>query len=186
MRTCGRPWLRILSDLKADSTQLQSISIRLLDFSQDSNLIHFYEVWKSTEIWAATRFEPTMVSLNQLQSTGVLSSTKQTIAAKVASYRVTLEVLRSGGENYYNRVEETFRMFYEMTDYIKNQTHSIRRILDVDNPCPADSIEYHFGQLRNTFLHLKRNKELQRGAFRKGLSKIRNLLVLFEERAQEK
>lgn len=152
---------------------------------------------------------------------------------------------------------------------IESQIRSIDRILDVDNPCPLDSIEYHFdqimyhfrwpdvkstgiGQLRNSktiypdselisvvnnyytwteylkastpyqyiipqnafnewllvnelfianknlyqtdpllyrqlkhrLSHLRRNKELQRGSFRLGLSKIENLLVLFEERAE--
>lgn len=120
-------------DLKADSTHLQTIiegnikkiasldsfvSIRLLDFSQQANLITFYEVWKPTEMWDPKRFEPTMVSLNQLESTGVLSSTKEAIATKVASYKVTLEELRTLSNNYYNHVEETFRMLYEMTDYI--------------------------------------------------------------------
>lgn len=123
----------LLRDLKADSTHLQNIieknikqtasldsfiSIRLLDFSQQSNLITFYEVWKPIKMWEATRFEPTMVSLNQLESTGVLSSTKATIATMVASYNVTLEELRTSSNNYYNHVEETFRMFYGMTDYI--------------------------------------------------------------------
>ena len=150
---------------------------------------------------------------------------------------------------------------------ISNQILSIERILDEENPCPQDSVEYHFGQfmyhfrwpdvkstgigqLRNSktihpdselisevnnyytwteylksstpyqyiipqndfnewllqnglvivngdlkfmdpvtyrqlrfrLLHLKRNKELQRGSFRVGMSKIINLLNVFDTR----
>jgi len=34
---------------------------------------------------------------------------------------------------------------------IESQIHSIERVLDVDNPCPLDSIEYHFGQFMYHF-----------------------------------
>lgn len=34
---------------------------------------------------------------------------------------------------------------------IESQIHSIDRILNVDNPCPPDSIEYHFGQIMYHF-----------------------------------
>jgi len=125
--------ISLLSDLKADTSKLQEIiehnnrkqnalasfiEIRLLDFSQKKNLIVFYEEWKPTEMWASVRFEPTMATLNQLESTGLLSSTEQTIAADVASYIVTLEVLKTESNNYYKHVEETFRMIYRMADYI--------------------------------------------------------------------
>ena len=79
----------LLSDLKTDSIHVQTvidenirkmnaldsfIRIRYLDLSRQSNLIIFYTKLKPCEMWSATNFEPTLATLNQLESTGVLSS----------------------------------------------------------------------------------------------------------------
>lgn len=122
----------LLSDLKADSIKLQEvieennrkqnaldlfIEIRHLDFSQKSNLINFYEVWKPIEMWSNVVFEPTMATLNQLESTGVLSSTSETIAASIASYNVSLEMIGLFNDIGHRHTEQTMQMMYDLTDY---------------------------------------------------------------------
>lgn len=122
----------LMSDLKADSTRLQEIieennrrqnaldsfiEIRHLDFRQKSNLITFYEVWKPIQMWNNVVFEPTMVTLNQLESTGVLSSTRETVAASIASYNVSLEMIDVFNDIGHRHTEQTMQMMYDLTDY---------------------------------------------------------------------
>ena len=122
-----------LNDLKTDSIQLQEIieantrkfaaleafiKIRLLDFNQKSNLHLFYDSWKPIGMWSAINFDPTKATLNQLKSTGALSSIEPTIAAAIALYDVSLEKNKFEAANYYKHTEETFRMIYDMMDYI--------------------------------------------------------------------
>ena len=119
----------LLSDLKADSIRTKELieinikkqnalksflPIRHLDFTQQSNLNIFYDRWKPIAMWDAAYFEPTRTTINQLKSTGVLSSTEPELAASFASYDVTLERNEFWTDNYYSHVEETFRMIYEM------------------------------------------------------------------------
>lgn len=123
----------LLKDLETDSFRLHGlieennrkmvaldsfIKIRHLDFSNTSNLVLFYERWKPTNMWGAVRYDPTRAALNQLQSTGMLSTVEPAISANISAYGVLLEYNEFASENYYNHVEETFRMIYEMTDYI--------------------------------------------------------------------
>lgn len=123
----------LLNDLEMDSMRLQElieennrkmialdsfIKIRHLDFSNTSNLNIFYEKWRPIEMWAVVSFKPTRATLNQLQSTGMLSTVEPVLSASISTYAVFLEQNEFNSENYYNHVEETFRMIYKMTDYI--------------------------------------------------------------------
>lgn len=123
----------LLNDLKTDSIQLQEIieantrksealgsfiEIRNLDFNQKTNLYLFYDSWKPIGMWSAINFDPTKATLNQLKSTGALSSIEPTLAAAIALYDVSLEKNKFEAANYYKHTEETFRMIYDMTDYI--------------------------------------------------------------------
>lgn len=85
--------------------------------------------------------------------------------------------------------------YYTWTEYLKESTPYqyivpqndfnewlVKNELITVNLDLPDTDPVKYNQLKIRLQHLKRNKELQRGAFRQGLRRIKNLLVLFEER----
>jgi hypothetical protein len=155
-------------DIANIESQIQSID-RVLDENYpcpvDSIEFHFGQFMYHFR-WPDVK----ATGIGQLRNSKTIDPDSELISA-VNNYYTWTEYLKESTPYQYIMPQNEFNEWL-----LQNELYVISENLQYKDPV-------RFRQLKHRLLHLKRNKELQRGVFRGGLSRIVALLNLFDERS---